>query len=370
MVDSVLLRPLPFPDSERLFVLSETRPGLGEMSVAYPNYLDWRRAQHSLEDLSVFRADDFNLTGDGEPERLEGAFVTASFFHVMGLPPTLGRYFAARDDRAGGANDVVLSETLWRSRFGSDQRIVGRSLVLNGIPYEVIGVMPAALAHFLQIDLCAPFGYYADRPYLTKRDSHPGLYGLARLRAGASIEQAKRNFEAIGKNLEAQFPATNAGSGIHFTPLLEQAVGEYRKTLWLLAGAAGFVLLIACANAALLLLARGATRAKEIAIRSALGASRLRVVAQLLMENLLLALIGGGLGVLFAAWGVDAIVALIPPDIPRFHEVHLDGRVLGFAAALSVGTGLLFGLLPAFKMARLDLRTAFHEGGGSRATRR
>jgi putative ABC transport system permease protein len=316
------------------------------------------RAQHSFEDLSVYRRDDFNLTGNGEPETLRGAFVTASYFKVMGLAPKLGRVFSEPDDRAGGANAVLLSEALWQRRFGGDPQIIGRIVSLNWISYEVIGVVPAALANPANIDVYAPFGYYANRPYLNQRSSHPGLYGIARLK-GRFHDRRKPNI--ICRGLETRFPDSNAGNGIKFTQLLESAVGEYRGTLWLLLGAVGFVLLITCANLANLLLARAAGRRKEIAVRAALGASRARLTSQMLAESVLLALIGGGLGLLLAIWGIDAIGGLSPKNIPRFQQVRIDGAVLAFTAGISLATGLLFGFFPAWKISGADLNSALRE---------
>ena len=363
VVNGVLLRPLPYPNPDRLYQLSEARPGSDEMSIAYPNYLDWRSAQQTFEDLSAFRRDDFNLTGVGEPERLQGAFVTASYFKVIGLTPKLGRVFSEADDRSGGANVVLLSERLWRTRFGADPGIIGRDLTLNGISYEVIGVMPASLVNPSNIDLYAPFGYYANRRYLTDRGSHPGLFGIARLKEGISLAQAEADFRVICQQLEKQYPQSNAGNSVKFTRLLETTVGEYRATLWMLMGAVGFVLLIACANLANLLLARAAGRRKELAVRFALGASRRQIASQLLTESVLLAIIGGGLGLLLAVWGVEGIAHFIPRDTVRFQQVQIDGAVLLFAATISFTTGLLFGLLPAWKMSRTDRHALLQEAG-------
>jgi putative ABC transport system permease protein len=363
VVNAVLLRPLPYPDPDRLYQLSEISPATGERPIAYPNYLDWRAVQHSFDDLSVYRRDDFNITGNGEPETLHGAFVTASYFKVIGLAPKLGRVFSQRDDRSGGANVVVLSEALWRRRFGADPHIVGRVLTLNFISYEVIGVMPATLTNPRNIDVYAPFGYYAHMPYLTQRDSHPGLFGIARLKKGMSVAQVQAEFDVICRGLERQYPDSNVGSAVKFTRLLENTVGEYRAMLWLLLGAVTFVLLIACANLASLQLARATGRRKEIAVRTALGASRRQILSQLLTESVLLAAIAGGLGLLLAVWGVDAVRALSPKDIPRFQQVRLDGVVLAFAALVSLGTGFLFGFFPAWKMSRADLNTALQEDG-------
>ena len=363
VIEAVLLRPLPYPEPTQLYQFSETRPDFGEMSIAYPNYLDWRATQRSFTDLSVYRRDDFNLSGTGAPETLHGAFVTSSYFQVMGLAPILGRVFSERDDRAGGSNVIVLSEALWRWKFGANPNAVGRTVVLNGISYEVIGVMPSALTNPPNVDLYAPFGYYANRPYLNERSSHPGLFGIARLKKGVSIEQAEADFAVICKRLESQYPASNSGAAVKFTRLLETTVGEYRATLWLLFGAVGFVLLIACANLANLLLARAAGRRQEIAVRAALGASRGRIVRQLLSESVLLSVIGGGVGLFIAIWGVDAIATLAPKGIPRFEQAHLDVPVLAFAAVLSLGTGFFFGLLPAWKLSTVDLNSVLQEMG-------
>jgi putative ABC transport system permease protein len=192
VVHAVLLQSLPYPDPGRLFTLSETNPVFPEMSVAYPNYLDWRATQHSFEDLSAYRLDDFNLTGSGEPERTRGAFVTASYFRVLGLAPRLGRTFAESDDRTGGANVVVLGEVFWRSRFGGDPKVIGEKLVLNDISYEIIGVGASELTNPERVDVYVPFGFYANRSYLNNRDDHPGLYSIGRLKQNVSVKEAGR----------------------------------------------------------------------------------------------------------------------------------------------------------------------------------
>jgi putative ABC transport system permease protein len=368
VVHAVLLQSLPYPDSGRLFLLTKTGPAFPEMSVAYPNYLDWRAGQHSFEDLSAYRLDDFNLTGSGEPERIRGAFVTASYFRVLGLPPRLGRTFAERDDRVGGANLIVLGERFWRNHFGADPQVVGRTLLLNDISYEVIGVAPAGLTSPEGVDVYAPFGFYADRPYLNNRDDHPGLYCIGKLKQGVSVEQATADLAVIAKNLAARYPESNFGNTIKLTPLLENTVGRYRLTLLVLLAAVGLVLLIACANTANLLLGRAISRQREIALRAALGAGRSRIIAELLTESILLAVLGGVLGLILAAWSTDAIVALAPHNVARFQQIHVNGNVLLSTFVVTLGSALLFGLWPAWKLSHIDIGAALEDAGGRGST--
>ena len=380
VIHSVLLSPLPYPESERLVAIAET--GWGTVwPTSFPNYLDWRAAQHSFDEIAVSRRDDFNLSGTGEPERFSGLFVTASYFRVLKVPPKLGRVFYDEEDSAAGANPVILSEHLWRSRFGADPAIIGRTLTLNTINYEVVGVMDDNLAivrnpetaRNLQgarnADLYVPFGFYANRPYMHDRGQHVGFYGIARLKPGVSVDQAAADLKVISRNLELKYPVSNAGASVSVTSLRDSLIEKYRPMLWLLEAAVVLILLITCANIANLLLVRTAAREKEIAMRAALGASRGRLIAQLLTESALLAVLGGALGCLIAFYSKDAIIALCPANFPRLQEIRLDAPVLAFSALIVLGTSLVFGLGPAWRLSRSELITMSKSRGGAQPHR-
>ena len=368
LVDAVLLESLPYPEPERLFSISETSPIYPRMSVAYPNYLDWRADQRSFEDIAVYRDDSFNLTGNGDPERVRGAFVTASYFRVLGVRPSIGRTFAEGDDSTGGSDGVLLSDKFWRNRFAADPKIIGRTLVLNDVSYQVIGIAPPQIVNPESMDVYVPFGHYAKEPYLTERGDHPGLVGIGRLKPGISIETAAAEFRVIAQNLEARYPNTNANVSVKLTPLLEDAIGKYRMTLYLLLAVVGLVLLVGCANVANLLLGRAIARQREIALRAALGASRGRLVNQLLLESVVLAILGGLLGLLLAQTSLEAIVALAPHDITRFRQVHLNEPVLLFTTIVTLASGLVFGLWPALKTSRVNIRATLEAAGGHGST--
>jgi putative ABC transport system permease protein len=376
IIHAVLLSELPYPESDRLVAISE-RWGGNVSPTSYPDYLDWKAAQHSFEDIAVSRRDDFNLTGDGEPERFSGLFVTASYFRVLKVPPKVGRTFFDEEDSQAGVNPIILSEHLWRSRFAADPAIVGRKLTLNTINYEVVGVAADSLSIVRNpetarnsqgarnADLYAPFGFYANRPYMHDRDTRNGFYGIGRLKQGVSIEQAAADLKVIARNLELRYPASNAGYGIAVTSLRDSIVGKYRAMLWLLEAAVALVLLITCANIANLLLVRTAAREKEIAVRAALGASRGRLIAQLLTETVVLALFGGVLGCLLAFWSKNLIAFLSPHDLPRLQEIRLDLPVLAFGALITMGASLVFGLWPAWRLTQVDLITVSKSVGAS-----
>lgn len=359
-----------------MVAISESAGGTA-WPTSYPNYLDWRAAQHSFEEIAVSRRDDFNLTGAGEPERYSGLFVTASYFRVLNVPPKLGRTFFDEEDSAPGSNPVVLSEHLWRSRFAADPSIVGRKLILNTISYEVVGVAADNLSIVRNpetsrnsqggrnADLYTPFGFYAARPYLHDRSARLGFYGIARLKQGISLAQAAADLKVIARNSEVKYPEANTGSTVAASSLRDSVIGKYRAMLWLLETAVALVLLITCANIANLLLVRTAVREKEIAVRAALGASRGRLIGQLLTESMVLALCGGALGCLLAFWSKDLITSLSPHDFPRLQELRLDMPVLAFSALITLAASLIFGLAPAWRLSKAELHTVSKSVGGS-----
>jgi len=380
VIYAVMLSELPFPEADRLVAISETWAD-GISPTSYPDYLDWKAAQHSFDEIAVSRRDDFNMTGNGEPQRFSGLFVTASYFRVLNVPPKLGRTFFDKEDSVAGVNPVVLSEHLWRSRFAADPTIVGRKLILNTISYEVVGVAAEGLSIIRNpetarnsqgarnADLYAPFGFYADRPYLHSRSDHLGFYGIARLKQGVSIDQARADLSVIARNLEAKYPDSNTNLGIAVNSLRDSVIEKYRSMLYLLEFAVALVLLITCANVANLLLVRTTAREREIAMRAALGASRARLIRQLFIESTVLAFFGGALGCLLAFWSKDLIIFLSPHDLPRLEDIRLDLPVLAFAAIITLATSVVSGFAPAWKLSKAELMTLAKPTGGSHPDR-
>jgi putative ABC transport system permease protein len=360
VVSGVLLEPLPYPEPDRLMSVMMKNPAAGfpRFTVSPPDFEDFRRQNRTFEGMAASATGRFNLTGGERPESLQGAAVSAGFFHILRMDPVLGQAFRPEDERPGGAKVVVLSDGLWRRRFGADRGIVGRGVLLDGEVYTVLGVAPPGMDYPAKRDLWVPLA-------VDPKESRGGHYlrVVGRLKPGVSVERARTDLAEIAARLERQYPDSNTGWGTLVTPLAELEVEDVRMALLILLVFVGFVLLIAVADVANLLLARVAARDREIALRSALGAGRGRLVRQMLTETLLLFLAGGAVGLLLAAGGVRALVALDRQALPRSQEVHLDGRVLLFTLAVSLGAGLLCGLVPALVATGRRLGEALKEGG-------
>lgn len=359
VVNAVLLRPLPYNDSEKLLLLWEKAPDM-DTSVSYPNFMDWRNQSTVFEQIAAFRWDSFNLTGSGEPERLKGRMVSASFFKLLRVPPFRGRDFTSEEDRPGGTPVVILTYGLWQRKFGSDPDIMGKQVTLNDKACQVIGVAPSTFEFLSGADLFVPIGQFVTERW--ERGNHPGIYVVARVKDGVKMEQVGAELKTIAARLSSQYPDTNEGRTIPFHTLHEEVVSEVRPSLIVLFGAVGFVLLIACANVANMMLARTVSRQKEIAIRTALGAGRSRLIRQILTETVILSLIGGTLGLFMATWGIDVLRTLRPENLPRIQEITLDRSVLTFSFLMSLFTGLLFGLFPALHFSKVEVNDALKEG--------
>ena len=366
VVNGVLLSPLPYPQPDRLVALYSRTSDFAESSISYPNFLDWQRENNSFAQLASYRQDSFNMTGAGEPERLRTEMVSADFFAILGVQPSVGRIFAVQDDHPGAARVVVLSDGFWHRRFGASRKILGQSISLNGTPYTVIGIIPANFYfrgnNFSLPDIYVPIGQWTDKTFLDRRVSM-GMDAVGRLKPGVTFTQAQADMNGVGQNLARAYPEADKNSGITLVPLKQDMVGDVAPLLYVLLGAVGFVLLIACVNIANLLLARSTGRTREFAIRSALGASHARVIRQLLTESVLLSFAGGIIGLILAAWGTRAAIAILPQALPRAGNVGLDPRVLLFTLGVSVFAGILFGLAPALKTSPRNLTETLKEGG-------
>ena len=366
VVNGVLLKSLPFPQSERLVAVSETSKDVPVMSVAFPNYLDWRAQQTVFEDLAARMPAGGVITGGSEPLRVIGRLVSASFFTTLGVKPHIGRFFDEADDKPGAERTMVLSYGLWQGHFGGDSDLIGKAISYNSESWTVVGVTPANFDFYGQANLnngfFIPLGSILTRPYMADRHSHI-VEVLGRMKAGVTVEQAAQEMKSIAARLENQYPASNTGNSVEVISFHEDYVGEVREALLIIAGAVALVLLIACANVANLLLARSALRRKEIAIRLAMGAGRFAIVRQLLVESLILAVAGGVLGLLLAGWGVQFLINLIPDSLPRTEDIAIDPRVLVFTMLVTLVTGILFGLAPALQASKIDVSDWLKEGG-------
>jgi putative ABC transport system permease protein len=366
VVNSLLLRPLPYKDAQQLVWIWGTNPknDIAQEVASAPDYADWKSQNQSFEEMGAFSRTALILNADNEPERLIGGAVTDGFFSVLGVQPKMGRVFLPEEDKPGANRVVILSEGLWQKRFGADPNIIDKSITLTGNSYTVVGVMPADFLNPRPGDRQpAEFWVPLRLNYATAGRRGDFLGVIARLKSNVTLAQAKADMQNIASNLETQYPATNDGWGTKVLTLHERFVGDVSRPLLVLMGAVCFLLLIACANVANLLLVRASTRRKEIAIRAALGASRLRLTRQLLTESVALSLIGGALGLLIAVWGLNLLVAFIPDNLPRLNEIALDNRALAFTFTIAVITGIVFGLIPALQASTPNLNDCLKEGG-------
>ena len=363
VVSGVLLRPLPYPDPDRLMMLWTYNPrqGFDKDVGTYPNFEDWRRQSTTFERMAAYTGGSFTLTGAGDPAQIRGAIVTPGFFETLGTPVMLGRVFGDHEATAGGDRTVILGQGLWMRRFGGDRTIVGRTISLNGVAHEVLGVMPQGFAHPEDAELWTPLARSQRFEQLMQSRGAYWLTVMGRLKPGVERASAQAEMDTIAAGLERHYPM-NAGIGVRLVPLHDEMVGDVRQPLLILVGAVCFVLLIACANVANLLLTRAASRQKELAIRAALGAGRGRLVRQMLTESLVLALAGGGAGLLLSAWGVDVLQAMAPPNVPRLSSIRIDVPVVLYTILAAAATGLVFGIAPAFQGAAAAAET-LKEGG-------
>src|SRR5579863_3789214 len=375
VVNGVLLNPLPYPHPEQLVTLHQNKANFEFGSISYPNFRDWQKDNHTFSSMAISRRFDFSLTGLGEAEQLRGRFISSDFFSTVGVNPVLGRDFAPGEDEIGAPPIALVSAGFWKRKFGSSPSALGKSLTLDGRNYTIVGVVPANFDLFLKssavAEIYVPIGQW-NNPLLPKRGAGLGVHGIGRLKPGVSIEQARADMGEVSRNLAAAFPDDDKAVGASLLPLRQDMLGDVQPVLLVLFAAVAFVLLIACVNVASLVLARSTGRSREFAIRTALGAGQGRILRQLLTESILLALAGGVLGLMLAAWGTQAALKHLPADLPRAASVGLDVRVLIFTAVVSLVAGVLFGVAPALQTRKLERQKTLKEGGrgASRARHR
>jgi predicted permease len=367
VVNGVLLNPLPYPDAEQLVTIHESKPNFDTGSISFPNFRDWRNDNTTFSQMAVTRTYSFTLTGLGESEQAQAQFVSTDFFPMLGVKPVAGRLFVEGEDDFDRNPIALIAAGFWSRKFGSSPDALGKAIALDGRSYTVVGVVPASfrlrLGNFQPSDVYVPIGQWSN-PFLKRRDAGLGIHGIGRLKPGVTVEQARSDMARVTKHLAEAYPNENKGIGAALFPMKDGVVGGSVKLLLLtLLGAVGFVLLIACVNVANLMMVRSAGRAREFAVRAALGACRGRIIRQLLTESMLLALAGGSLGLLLAAWGTQLAQQRLASQLPRAAEIGMDWKVFAFTAVVALLCGIVFGLTPALRVSRPELREALKEGG-------
>ena len=374
VVNGVLIAPLPFPNASRIVSMFEDKPNFPRGSIPYPNFLDWQRDNRAFEAMAAYRWTDGSITGIGEPEQVKAQRISTTFFPIFGVSPLLGRNFSADEDRRGANPTAMISEGLWKRKFGSDPNVIGKPIIVAGQARTIVGVIPSwfrlEIQNFRTSDIYEPIGEEID-PAFFQRDSAWGMDAVGLLKPGVTLEQARDDMRRVNARLASEYPDVDTNLKASIITLKQEIVGNIRGLLLVLLGAVGFVLLIACVNVANLLLARSKRRQREFSIRIAIGAGRRRLIRQLLTESLVLGLLGGGLGLILTKWGTKAALTVAPmgsfslPTVPRAEEIGVDVRVLLFTFSISILTGIIFGLGPALKASATNTAETLKAGGRS-----